>query len=183
MNRRGTAGLHAWRPAGGLILLSATVIGCAGKTEEAQVPVQKETAADEVLRIGDEWESRVIDKGILSPPSKISVFATTTDSKIELSEAGGTEQLVIKEDIELRSGATVQCRTEFSHQLQVQWGRRQGRAAVELTRPALSGRRNCQGMHPEPTLQKDAHRALFVLRSDRLVAVEPPLEDRVYLPD
>lgn len=169
-----------WRAAPALVSLLCSA--CGGSSQETREPIQQETAADEVLRIGGEWISRVPDKGILSPPSEVSVFSVVTESTIQLSEESASERLVIEENVELRNGDGAQCRTEFSHPLQLRWGRRQGEAAVELIRPALNAQRNCRGLHPEPVLRAEPKRALFILRSDQLVAVEPPLEDRIYRP-
>ena len=164
------------------VILALTAFACGGAKEEPKPPIQKESAADEVLRIGDIWESVVEDKGILSPPSKISLFKTTRRSRITLTQKGATEELVIEEVADLVSGSEIHCKTSFTLELKARWGRRAGEAGIELVRPPLNASRHCDAPHPEPMLVEGSRRALFVLRSDKLVVVEPALEDRAYLP-
>jgi hypothetical protein len=102
---------------------------------------------------------------------------------VTLTPDSAREELTIQEHVQLRAGGAVDCQTTLTHALGVRYGRRQGEAAVELLRPPLHGARVCSlGTHPEPVLKQPEHRALFVLRADALVAVEPPLEKLKYLP-
>lgn len=156
--------------------------GCGGKKQEAETPVLRQTARDEILRVGEQWQSVLPEKGLFSPPSPISVFENRRISTIRLSAEGASEELVLEEQISLRAGGSISCRTVFEHALSMRYGRKQGQAAVELTRPALSGPRSCDAPHPDGAISEAASRALFVLRADNLVAVEPPLEKRKYIP-
>lgn len=162
--------------------LVSCAVSC-GPSKDAERPqVKVESVADEVLRIGETWSSAHTEKGILSPPSKVSVFTTLVRSEITLKEHGASEVLVIQEEVTLRAGGTVACETRFEHPLRLKWGRRQGEAAVKLSRPAFQGPRECNGLHPEPMISRDEVEALFVLRSDELIPIEPPLEKRKYIP-
>ncbi len=167
-----------------LLFGTATLLtACAGQEPPAPPPVAVETPADEVLRISERWTSTGEQRGLLSPPSPVSVFVVRELSEITLTPHGGREVLTIEEDLELRDGGALRCQARFEHPLTVSWGRRDMEAAVELRRPALAGARQCQGgAHPEPILERPARAARFVLRSDNLVAVEPATDDRVYLP-
>lgn len=162
---------------------AATLLACGGPEEAAPPPVAVETPADEILRIGERWTSTAEERGLLSPPSPISVFVVREVSEITLARQSAQEELVIEEQLELRDGGALRCQTRFEHPLGVRWGRREAEAAVELRRPALRGARTCEGgSHPEPQLERTGGAARFVLRSDKLVAVEPPVDDRVYIP-
>jgi len=164
------------------VALSVSLLNaCGGDKKEHVAPVKMQTAAEEVLRIGETWASVTPEKGILSPPSKISVFETHSTSELRLAKEGGTEVLQIAEEIKLRTGEVVRCTTRFEHSVVVRWGRRQGEAAVEITRPQVTGPRNCDGLHPEGPIAQSSKKALFVLRSDNLVAIEPRLDKRVYI--
>jgi hypothetical protein len=99
-----------------------------------------------------------------------------------MSETRIVETLTIDEEAQLRTGPTIRCSTEFTHDLGHRWGRKQGQAAVELVRPALHGQRHCDLPHPEGPISEPARRALFVLRSDNLVAIEPVVDQRTYIP-
>lgn len=175
-----TAKPLAWAAACFTVACFAT--GCANSGPPVETPVKRETAADQVLRISSGWTSTEVEKSLLSPPSEISVLTISRKSDVTLAHDSARESLLIEEEVETRSGATIRCQTQFEHPLGLRFGRKSGRAAVELVRPALVGQRRCDSPHPEPTISEPARRALFLLRSDQLVAVEPPLDDRIYRP-
>lgn len=168
--------------ASALPLLCALVAGCGGGQKKAPPPIEKETAAQEVLRIGDVWTSVLPEKGILSPPSKISLFRSHRKSVLKISESRIVETLIIEEEAQVVDGPMLHCSTTFTHELGLRWGRKQGAAAVELVRPAIFGHRDCDGIHPEGPISEPGRRALFVLRSDNLVAIEPVVDKRTYIP-
>ncbi len=175
--------MRVLRVVGPALASGCLLLGCGGDDREAEAPVHRETPADEILRIGNHWVSRQENRGLLSPPSAISVFVVREESTVTLAPKSAKEELVVEEQFELRSGATIHCRTEFSHDLTLQWGRRGGTAAVQLVRPALDAPRVCDGPgHPEPRLSRGRTAARFILSSDALEAVDPPLEKRRYLP-
>ncbi len=155
---------------------------CGGDEPEARAPIARETPADEVLRIGKVWTATSENRGLLSPPSPISMFDVREQSTLDLSAAAAYEVLVVEEDVRLRSGVRLLCKTTVQRDLGLRWGRREGEAAAELRRPALSAPRVCDNPgHPEPVLQRPAGATRFVLRSDNLVAVEPATDGRVYI--
>jgi hypothetical protein len=160
-----------------------TQSGCGGGQERVEAPVQNESASDEIRRVATTWTNATPAKGILSPPSPVSVFHTLRRSVITLAPEGAREVLTVEEELEMRDGRKVRCSQGFEHPLVVRYGRKQGEAAVEVTRPPLSATRNCEGTHPEPEFQEPARVTRFVLRSDRLIAVEPTTDGRTYLPE
>lgn len=173
-----------WRPASIVgFMLAALGSGCAGGTPEAQEPVQEETPADEILRVSAAWTSIEAETNILSPPSPLSLVKRRMASHIELSFESATERLTIDEEIELRSGGKLRCSTSLERSIELRYGRKAGEAAVELTSPPAALPRRCDGQHPEPTLELPPRRALFVVRADRLIAIEPRTDGRTYLPD
>jgi hypothetical protein len=165
-----------------IIILALGLGGCGGKKEVARQPVEKETSAQEILRLGNLWTNVSPDKGILSPPSKISLFRVHLKSELRMSENSIVENLTIEEEVQLRDGPIVKCSTQFEHQVGHRWGRNNGEPAVEIVRPALSSERKCDGIHPDGPIAEPAKRALFVLRSDNLVAIEPVVDRRTYSP-
>ena len=164
-------------------IVSLALISCGGNKKADAPKAEKLTAADEILRIGNLWTNVHPEKGILSPPSKISLFRTFRKSELRMSERTILERLIIEEEAELRDGTKIRCLAQFEHQVAHRWGHHNGGAAVEITRPSLHTARSCEGgMHPEGPLSEPAKKALFVLRSDNLVAIEPALDQRTYTP-
>jgi len=162
--------------------LALCATGCGSAQKQEKTPVARQSSADEILRSSTSWTSGLPEEGILSPPSAISLFKNTWTSVLRLTPTTAHETLTITENLQLRAGGELHCRTTIDHELGIRYGRRKGEAAVELWRPALNLPRSCDGLHPEGDIQKTEARALFVLRADTLVAVEPPLEKRKYLP-
>ena len=165
-----------------LIGLGLILGACAREKKVKPPPVRAQTPAEEVLRIGRNWNSSVIEKGILSKPSPVSFFRNRRTSELRLSETQADENLEIFEELELRGGKRIQCQSIFRTHLALRWFRRDGEAALEATRPAFKLKRNCSQPHQLAALEEPAHRALLVLRGDQLVAVEPKVDDRVYIP-
>lgn len=164
------------------IVMAFGLLACGGKKENTKEPVQRETSAQEILRLGYLWTNVTPDKGILSPPSKISLFRIYRKSELRISESAIVEKLLVEEEVQVRDGPVVKCITEFEHRVNHRWGRYNGEPAVEIVRPALHAARNCDGVHPDGPVAEPATKALFVLRSDNLVAVEPKVDQRIYIP-
>jgi len=170
-------------PRAGLAVLGLVgLVACGGKQQKPPPVVSRETAQEEVFRIAQTWTSTQVDKSLLSPPSPISMRSSTRVSRLELGSTEGHELLTVDEQFELRQGGQVRCRTRFEHSVRLRWGRKSGEAAVEVTRPAISAERSCDGPSPEGVLREDVKSVLFVLNADQLVAVDPPLEERIYRP-
>jgi hypothetical protein len=170
------------RPGRLVVLGALCLVACGGKQKKPPPVVSQETAQAEVFRIAQAWTSTQVDKALLSPPSPISMRAGTRTSRLDLGATEGHEQLTVDEQFELRQGGQVRCRTHFEHEVGLRWGRKSGEAAIEVTRPAISATRSCDGPVPEAVLQEGVRSALFVLNADQLVAVDPPLDERIYRP-
>lgn len=165
-----------------IFLAGSMQLSCGSSDTPPAKTVARETAELEISRISSVWISTEIDKTILSPPSPLSLSASTRTSTLFFEPGAVRETLSVEEVLDLRSGGRVRCRTHFDHEVGFRFGRKEGEAAVELLRPALSSQRGCDGNAPEPVLAEAARRVLLVLRSDQLVAIEPPLDQRVYRP-
>jgi hypothetical protein len=165
-----------------LIVVALSTASCGGGQEKPPPAIEKETAAGEIIRIGTVWTNATPEKGILSPPSKVSLFRNLRRSELRISENAIVETLTLEEEFQLRDGPVIKCSTHFEHQVGHRWGRKNGEAAVEITRPALNAPRSCDGVHPDGPIAEPARTALFVLRSDSLVAIEPLVDKRTYTP-
>jgi hypothetical protein len=171
------AGAGRW-----LLLAGAVGLGCGPRAEPERPPVREESAEEAILRISEHWAATAVDQKLFSPPAKLSLRRVKRTSTLHFGPDGATEDLLVEEELEVRGGSTLRCRTGAELQLGARFGRRKGEAAVELTRPPLSLARSCDGLPPEPLLVEPSQRALLVLRSDRLVVVEPTVDGRAYLP-
>jgi hypothetical protein len=164
------------------MLVPLAMLACGGSKNAPPPTVARETAEAEVTRIAQTWTSTQVERSILSPPSPISLRAATRMSRLEFGSETAQETLVISEQFDLRAGGTIRCKTTFEHAVQLRWGHKSGEAAVEIIRPPLAGTRSCDGPPPDGALTEPERRALFVLGSDQLGAVEPPLDERIYRP-
>jgi hypothetical protein len=162
-------------------LTGLALCACGGDEPKTRAPIAHETPADEILRIGHTWTATGANKGLLTPPSQISMFDVSEESRITLEPKSAQEELVIGETVKLRNGNELHCSTTIRHDLEIRWGFREGEPAVQLTRPAISAPRVCDHPgHPEPTITRPGGPVRFVLRSDNLVAVDPATDGRVY---
>lgn len=168
-------------------VLSAALLfaGCGGTRAAPPPIVATEGPEEAILRIARRWESRSVDKGLRSPPSPIGAFEHHVVSRIELTrgKATATEALTFSERFTLRDGTSVRCAGSVELEVGATYGRKAGEPAIELEWPAVSLARPCEpAAAPIPPFERAEGRARFVLRSDQLVGVEPPLERRTFLP-
>ncbi len=169
----------------GLCALLILPYGCKKQQGPPPSEVLAETPEDEILRVGTRWQATDEARGFQSPPSPISVFDTRVQSVLvfERGQKSIVESLTASEDFELRDGSRVHCEGSVELHTRVLYGRRQGEAAIQLERPRVRIPRRCSGgTPPDAALSVPRSVARFVLREDQLIAVEPPLEKRVYLP-
>ncbi|HEU4581675.1 MAG TPA: hypothetical protein VFS67_25640 [Polyangiaceae bacterium] len=165
--------------------LGLGLTACSGAAGPPPGAPAVEGPEDAILRIGSFWEARYSDKGLRSSPSPIASFDRALVSRLELAKGQtmATETSSFEERFILRDAREVHCVERFDGPVSVKYGLRQGEAALELEWPAVQRPRECDvAGAPIPALDRPAGRARFVLRSDQLVAVEPPLEKRIFLP-
>jgi hypothetical protein len=148
-------------------------------------PVEAMGPEEEILRIGEIWQARTLDRGLRSEPSPISVFTSTTTSTVRLERRSGSavEELIVQEQFKLRNGATYNCQSGARIEVRVSYGRRAGEPTVTLSRPPVYLNRECDAPgFPEPNVTVAEGPATFALRGDQLEAIDPPLEKRTFLP-
>lgn len=163
----------------------AGVAACAGPPPEAAPDLRPESPADEILRVGGVWQTTYERRGFESEPSPVALFTQRVESTLDLSSDAATpsETLKVQESFELRDGRRFECRASALVKVGVRFGRKAGEAAVEVTRPSVALDRTCRPPGaPVELVSVPSGPARFVLRSDRLVAFDPPLEKRIYLP-
>ncbi|MCH2109207.1 MAG: hypothetical protein MK135_07755 [Polyangiaceae bacterium] len=166
----------------GCLLSLLLITACSAQPKAKRPPVRRETPAEEILRIATTWSTSFEEKALLSAPSPLTFSNTRRESIITLDEKSATEELLVNEELGLRKGGKTQCRAGTKTALKLRWGRFKGAAAVELIRPAIQLKRSCSVPAPENRFVEERKKVLFVLREEQLVAVKPPLENRVYQP-
>lgn len=179
--------MSAVRPFIALLPLAAVFAqtGCRRSAPVAEVPVQRETPADAITRIGTVWEASLDDKGFKSPPSKLAVFRVQQRSQIKIrpSHTEADEELFVIETYDLRDGSQIKCESATKLTVQVRFGRKDDEPALSVTRPPFRVARHCTPLDPPETAwQAETGEARFVLRGDQLAPFAPALEKRVYLP-
>lgn len=167
------------------LLTGALLGGCKRQTTPEPEAVRAETPADEIMRVGLRWRATEEAKGFNSPPSQIGVFDTRIQSELRF-EPGvkyAVESLKAIEDYDMRDGSRVHCEAAAEVKSRLRFGRVGGEAVVQIERPPVRLSRRCSGAGAPPGASDLGRNvARFVLRGDQLVAIEPPLEKRVYLP-
>jgi hypothetical protein len=176
----GPAANTAWA-----VLSLAGAIACGGEAPAAQTPVRQQTPEDEIQAIATTWEARFKDNGLRSEPSKISVFAVNGLSTLTFTHGKpvAREGLLLEETFRMRDGRQFVCRVEGVLQVQVRYFHKGEEPAVEVTRPVTELTRHCdQPGFPEPMVNIGSASSSFLLREEHLVAFDPPLEKRSYIP-
>jgi hypothetical protein len=168
-------------------LTSAAVVavGCGGGEPEAVAPIERESPAEQILRVGKTWEARWAEQGFRTAPSPISLFDTRVTSRLFLARGKKTarEAIVFEGSFKLQNGTAYSCRGSAETTVSLAFGDRAGEAAVEVLRKALRVSRTCDKPgFPEPEFTVPEARARFALRGDKLVGFDPPTERREYLP-
>lgn len=184
--RRNPRGRRLLRCGAGLILATTGALAACGPAEPPPAaPVRRIGPEEQILKIGHVWEARQRDKGFRTAPSPIAMFDTQLLSSLTLKEgeSTATEHLVFDERFELRDGTEYVCRTDIELRPRIQYGRRAGRPAIQIDRPAASVPRQCDAPgFVDPVLAVDAYSARFSLSGDQLVGFEPVTEKRVFIP-
>lgn len=161
--------------------------GCTPPPKPPPAPVQLQSPRDEILHVGHVWENDERDRGFRSAPSVIASFTSRTVTRLELPEEGNkaVEHVHVVEDLGLRSGQRFHCEASGQRPVTIAFATRRqtGEAAMELAEPALILGRVCTpGGFPEPTLTLRERKTRFALGADRLVAYEPAVDRREFIP-
>jgi len=169
----------------GLAAAALIAGGCKGDKPAVVAPVRHETPADAIRRVGEAWSATELLKGLRSHPSPIAVYRTQAKSTVRFAAGKDwtQEHLEIDEAFEMRDGTRYVCHAEGKIRVDLVFGRRHGEPAVEMCRPATRLARACEPPgFPDPEVALPETRARFRLKGDRLLAFDPPVEKRVYLP-
>lgn len=168
-----------------VLLACAALSGCGSGGGKAEAPPDKITAEDEILAVAKVWQAMEEARGVRNAPEKIARFEIKERSTLALTAGQPSAEEVVELDelFELRSGARFECTAEAKLPVKVRYGRRQGKAAVEVIRPRRNVRRSCRPSDfPEPELTLGGGSSRFRLDDEKLVGFAPLEEKRVFLP-
>jgi hypothetical protein len=147
-------------------------------------PAVQQRPEEAIFAISRTWQARWGERGLQSSPSPVASFDRQLTSRLELVRGvqSATETIDFTERFVLREGGEVRCSGHAEGELTVQYGRRQGEPAIELSWPILLAPRVCDTPKLDPTYERPAGLSRFVLRSDQLVGLGSALERRTFLP-
>jgi hypothetical protein len=163
----------------------AALPSCGGNEPPPLVPIARETAEDQILRLARAWQSTTEEKGFRTAPSRITLFDSQIASTLTFDPKTHTakESLTFVESFQVTDGSTFKCHAGTTVEDTARFGNHADEAAVEIRRPALRLGRTCDhDGFPEPVLEVPESAARFALRADQLVPILPPNETRTYLP-
>lgn len=158
---------------------------CSSATPVQLAPIVQEGPDEAIVSIGRRWEAQLSENGTRSRPSAIASFERQSNTLVTLT-AGQTRVPMSQQFYEsfvMVTGEKLQCNTQAEFEAQAAFGLKNGETVLQLSWSAASISRVCLPEDPRiPALARKAGSARFALRSDRLVAIEPALEKREFIP-
>ena len=168
---------------GGVIALIST--GCGPRVPDPPPRVGREDAGMHLSRSGKGWVLAAEDQGVLQgDPLGVVSFRVREETVFSFARGAEPHRTVARDEVfAMASGAELHCTVEGSLPLAARafWKGRE----VWVTLESAGGRlpRRCTGgAFPAKVRDVGAWSAVYVLRDDRLVPVEPPTVRDVLLP-
>ena len=166
------------------LLVVGMLVGCGGAQETGPEPPKKVRAEDRILLVGTSWQEASQSKGFPNQ-ADIAFMQTTERMTVHLKAGARTALVDLEADELLRSpqGREYHCTVTGSVQASVKYAWKLEEPALVLRVPAATLRRSCKEPgFPNPSKRFDALNATYVLRGDRLVAIDPPTLRSALLP-
>jgi hypothetical protein len=161
------------------------VLSCSAADQAPPSAPAREGPEEAILRIGKVWQASEDEKGFRSKPSPIATFENQVRTRLTLVSGArrAEERIEYEERFTLQDGRSAHCTAAQTTTIEVAYGIKAGEPGVELAWPSARIARKCDAPgFPLPALERQAGRSRFVLRSDQLVAVDPPTEKRAFIP-
>lgn len=174
------------RPGGRVAIgLAALVVGCGPAAVEPPPRVGREDAVVHLSRIGKTWARLVDDQGILrDDPNGVVSFHVREEMAFVVVGKGEPHRSIAREEtFALAGGGEARCRVDGVLPLVVRayWHEREVRVAFDSPGGRLP-RRCSHGVFPVKTRDVGRWTAVYALRDDRLVPLEPPTLREPLLP-
>lgn len=165
-------------------LLGLVCNACGGGGEAPPPPPKRLTAEERILQVGKTWEETTLAEGYLNEPD-ITFLRATDRMTLQLQQGARVALATFdrKELIRTPQAREFHCKVSGVAQAAVNFAWRVNEASLTVRVPAVSLRRACnESGYPHPTRVIDQLSAVYVLRGDRLVAVDPSTLHSVLLP-
>ena len=166
-------------------LVALAAAGCGARPPEPPPRVGREDPLEHLARIGKVWARMIEDQGVLQrDPLGVVSFTVHEEMTFILSGQGAPKRAIARDEVfVLATGEEAHCKVEGSLPLVVRafWKDREVRVALESAGGRLP-RRCTQGALPAKQRDVGAWSAVYALRDDRLVPLEPPTLREALLP-
>jgi hypothetical protein len=176
-------------PRSTLAVLVATTLfhtsGCGPGAREVPAPSVYEDPGERVRAIARVWQETTVDQGFLEgDPNGVVSFRIESRVRVELDKDGRAREQVVRQELfRMRDGREFHCVAEGVVAGAARYRRQRDEIRVDLSNGGGKLPRRCQ--EPGfPVLSKDVPPAkvTFALRSERLIAVDPPHVRATLLP-
>ncbi|MBI5531104.1 MAG: hypothetical protein HY898_00210 [Deltaproteobacteria bacterium] len=160
---------------GAWLILLVALPCCGSGNEKPPEPPKRASAQERILSVGKSWQEGTRSEGYVNT-ADIAFLRTTDKFTLHLTsgKSTGTVDLEREELIRTPQGREYHCTVTGAVQAVVKFSWRGEEAAVAVRVPASTHPRSCrENGYPSPSKQFDAVNAIYVLRGDQLVAVEP----------
>jgi len=165
-------------------LLAVSVLGCGGGQEKGPDSPKKADAQERILTVGAAWQEATQTEGYPNQPE--IAYLRATDRMTMRFRQGSREALVELEGDELirtPQGREYHCKVDGAVRGTAKFAWRLEEATVAVHVPAAMLRRACREPgYPTAAKRFAALDATYVLRGDRLVAIDPPTFRSALLP-
>jgi hypothetical protein len=157
-----------------LILLLA-LPGCGPGNDKPPEAAKHASAQEHILNVGKSWQEGTRSEGYLNT-ADIAFLRATEKFTLHLVSGAPTATVDLEREELIRTpqGREYHCTVAGAVQAVVKYSWRVGEAAITLRVPASTHPRACrENGYANPAKQFDAVNAVYVLRGDQLVSVEP----------
>ena len=169
--------MRAWK--GCALLLAAMSIpawGCGPKNEPPPPPPKQASAEDRIRLVGKAWREMSQTEAYLQDKD-VAWMRATDQLTVHLGNGGPTGLVDIERTELMRTpyGTEYHCTVAGAVQAALKFEWRMDEAVVTVRAPAAVLQRRCrEAGFPIPSKQSPAIDITYVLRGDRLVAIDPP---------
>jgi hypothetical protein len=166
-------------------LVAIAIAGCGGDEAKPRPVVPREDPSAPVRRVSQRWFELVEEEGFLSnDPMGVVSYEVKVNRRVELGEGAKAAESVEREELfRMTTGKEFHCKSKGALPAEVTYTWKNGEVHVLLDRGAGQLPRDCaEPGFPVPAKEVRRARTLFVLRGDRLVAIEPATARSVLLP-
>lgn len=169
----------------GRALVASAIVSACGGAPEPPPRVAHEDATSHLLRIGTAWSVAGEERGVLEhDPYGVVSFRVREETTYAIGPGRDAKRTIVRDEVfGMASGAELHCSARGTTPVVVRtwWSEREVR--VELAAAGGCLARTCTGGElPVKTKDVSPSTAVFALREDRLVPIEPATLHDVLLP-